>query len=443
MNSHMRVVVIDYAASSDSPLTELLEKYGSSVFVPAPGEPVLEAVLSKDPHVVVLRAASTPAAALETARTLKSDSETKHTPIILLGDDSAGALHMQALDAGVDSLMPSESHDIELYTRVRALARLKVMQSELVRRDTIERQFGLSRVPLAPAPIDTDSPAILAAGDLGAHRGTLASGIEGEPYVSFADDPRSAIDELVAGNFDAAVIGVDGAAAEWLTMCSDVRGNPRLFNLPIMLIADADCFPDPTVPYQNGATDLLLNPVDKDEFSARLQMLIRQQRYRRQLQEAYRRSRYVETGDSLTGLYSFGYLHDYLASQIADAERLQKVVSVGLFDVAGMAAINAKHGYAGGDKLLRQAGGLIGRLVRSEDLTARYSGQEFCVVMPDTPGDQAATALRRIADIVGQTEFGTHNAADPVALRLSLGATTIEPGDSAESLIARARASRS
>ena len=104
-----------------------------------------------------------------------------------------------------------------------------------------------------------------------------------------------------------------------------------------------------------------------------------------------------------------------------------------------MAEFNRRHGYAAGDRLLRQVGGLVGHLVRGEDLTARYGGEEFCVVMPGTPCEVGAAVLRRIADVVGQTEFGVVMDAEPVFIRVSLGCAGLEPGDSTESLIARAR----
>ncbi len=157
------------------------------------------------------------------------------------------------------------------------------------------------------------------------------------------------------------------------------------------------------------------------------------------MQDAYRRSLHLETGDSLTGLFSFGYLHDYLGSLIADAAPGDKELTVAVFDVECMAEINRAHGYAGGDRVLRQVGGLISRLVRGEDLTARYGGAEFCVVMPETPADVGVAALRRVANVVRQTDLGVHTAKEAINVSLKMGWATVEPGDTPESLLARAR----
>ena len=114
-------------------------------------------------------------------------------------------------------------------------------------------------------------------------------------------------------------------------------------------------------------------------------------------------------------------------------------MTTGFFDVKDMAGINRAHGYAGGDRLLRQIGGLIARLLRGEDLSVRYAGEEFCVVMPDTPREPAEIALRRIANIVNHTDFGLPGVCGPVNVWMQLGCASFRPGDSAESLIARAR----
>ncbi len=439
MDHHFRVAVVDHDPAASAALADGLAAYGCAVFSAEPGATLAEELRGHAPHVIVLNAGNGGAAVLDSMQTLKQLAATDYTPSVLCGGNTDGALQAKALELGIDAVLPAGSRDIELYTRVRALARLKVMQTELVRRDATRRRYGISREPFVPAPAPSDAAAVLAVGDLGANLAALTTAVGDASRLTFADDPQSAIAALSTGTFDAAVVAVNGAPGEWLTMCGDIRNNPLLFNLPILLIADAECFPDPMLAYERGATDLLLLPLRAEELGLRLNLLVRQQRYHRIMQEAYRRAPGVETCDGLTGLYSFGYLHDYLASLIADSQPAGKEFTVALFKVEGMAQINRKLGYAGGDGLLRQVGGLIGRIVRGEDLTARYGANTFCVVMPDTPGGLGKTATRRICDVVEQTEFGVATASEPVSVHLAVGCATIEPNDTAETLLAHAR----
>lgn len=443
MSWRANVVVVVHDRPAASSLVKALAAHCCSVFTVAPSEAPVEAVRARRPDVVILQATQPAAAALDIARALKADAATEHTPIILLTDASDRAPVADGLDAVVDDILLSRSSDTELYTHLQVLMRLNVMRSELARRAAIHQSYGLSREPFHVEPISTESVTILTAGDFARDLKTLVAAVGQARSLTFADTPQSAIDKLNAASFDAAVVSVDGAADEWLTMCGDIRDNPRLFHLPVLVLADPHNLLDPAALYEKGASDVLVRPLDEEVLRSRLMLLVKQHRYQRRMQETYHRARHLETGDSLTGLYCFGYLHDYLASLIADAELRAREFSVGFFDVDGMARINQRYGYAGGDVLLRQVASSIGRLVRGEDLTARYGGEEFCVVMPETSQEAAATALRRIAGVIGQTEFGVATAEGPVVIRLKVGCAGFDPresGDSAESLIARARA---
>ena len=172
-HSHIHVAVVDRGVSAATDLVDALTTYGCSVTALASDEALLESVHAENPHVVVLRSDGAPTAALEMARALKRSSETLQTPIILLANDPEGAYQTQALDAGVDGLVFGEFQPIELYARIRSLARLKVMQSELARREEIARQYGRSRVAPTAAPAIAEMPSILVAGNLGQHGQTL------------------------------------------------------------------------------------------------------------------------------------------------------------------------------------------------------------------------------------------------------------------------------
>jgi two-component system cell cycle response regulator len=158
------------------------------------------------------------------------------------------------------------------------------------------------------------------------------------------------------------------------------------------------------------------------------------------MQRVYRDARHLVTSDALTGLYNHGFLMEHLTSQIDDAKRFARNLTLGMLGIVNMAGLNRHYGYAAGDRLLRQLGGLASRLVRGEDLIARYSGTQFCVVLPDTPADLAFFALHRIASVVEHTEFALPDHNTPVRLTIKIGAASIQPIDSAESLIDRARA---
>ena len=250
----------------------------------------------------------------------------------------------------------------------------------------------------------------------------------------------AALETLYEGGYDLAVVAIDPAPEEALAWCDAVRDNPRLFNLPILMIGAPDAFDEPDRVYDRGFADLLPSPSDARDFGAHLRMLLRQQRYRRLLREAYRSPLRRETADGLTGLYGFGFLHEYLASLIAETEATGGTFTVALYDIERLADINARFGYAAGDAIIRQVGGLFGQLVRGEDMTARYGGDRFCVVMAATSVEVARDALVRIKHIIDLTEFGLLTGEAAVTVHARMGCAGFRPGDAPETILARARA---
>ena len=240
-----------------------------------------------------------------------------------------------------------------------------------------------------------------------------------------------------------AIFSCHGAVDACFTACRDIRNNSRLYHLPVLLIAEPEEFEDSAAPYLAGFNDVLSSPLSGRTLRARVSAQIKQERLRAQMGAVYRDALRQISNDALTGLYSHGFLHEHLKRLIDDALTRDKPLSVGYFELADMERINAAYGYAAGDTLLSQMGTVISRLVRGEDLPARFNGRKFCVVMPDTPVDEAQAMLRRVAGVLSFTEFALPDIDRPVMVRLNTGSAGLRPGDSAAGLIARARHSSS
>ena len=112
--------------------------------------------------------------------------------------------------------------------------------------------------------------------------------------------------------------------------------------------------------------------------------------------ELHERLRRAANTDALTGLHNYRYFYDRLEEEIARAERRSMALAVVYFDIDGLKRINDSHGHLAGDSVLRTLGQAIDASVRTEDVPARYGGDEFAIVMPETGRDEAEKVVQRL-----------------------------------------------
>jgi diguanylate cyclase (GGDEF)-like protein len=102
--------------------------------------------------------------------------------------------------------------------------------------------------------------------------------------------------------------------------------------------------------------------------------------------------------DSLTGLFNRRYLDETLPREINRIERSRGELSLILFDIDHFKNFNDTHGHDAGDLVLRAMSAVVLSCIRESDIACRYGGEEFIIILPDTPieiAEQRAQALRQ------------------------------------------------
>lgn len=115
----------------------------------------------------------------------------------------------------------------------------------------------------------------------------------------------------------------------------------------------------------------------------------------RALREAMLDLTHLSVTDALTGLHNRRSLDEVLRKEIARARRSHTPLSLILLDIDHFKRYNDAHGHPAGDQALRQSARLILEAIRTTDLATRYGGEEFAIVLPDTPATQAAVLAER------------------------------------------------
>jgi diguanylate cyclase (GGDEF)-like protein len=128
--------------------------------------------------------------------------------------------------------------------------------------------------------------------------------------------------------------------------------------------------------------------------------------------------------DDLTGLHNSRYLRDALHREAKRALRYQRPLSVLFVDLDGFKRVNDTYGHLNGSRTLVEAATVMRTCARESDVVARYGGDEFVLVLPDTPSEGAIVVARRVRDRLAAHAFLQALHLD-VRLTASVGIATL------------------
>jgi diguanylate cyclase (GGDEF)-like protein len=123
------------------------------------------------------------------------------------------------------------------------------------------------------------------------------------------------------------------------------------------------------------------------------------------LQEKAGEFEQLSVTDSLTGLLNRRYIEERMAEEVKRSNRHGFPMSFMMLDVDDFKAYNDQFGHPAGDEALKLVAHVIRETLRSADVAARFGGEEFSILLPQTTGEEAATIAERIRHNVEQTNF--------------------------------------
>lgn len=144
--------------------------------------------------------------------------------------------------------------------------------------------------------------------------------------------------------------------------------------------------------------------------------------------------------DFLTGLFNRREMFARLESEVSRAIRLDKPLSIIIFDIDHFKKLNDTYGHDMGDNVLKELSRRIQNTVRQYDIACRYGGEEFLVVAPDTKGEEVRNLAERLRSVALDIAIPCGPEAATVRISISAGVAQLLKGESVEKTISRADA---
>jgi len=155
-----------------------------------------------------------------------------------------------------------------------------------------------------------------------------------------------------------------------------------------------------------------------------------------ELTEALERIREMATRDELTGLINRRQMLQVLTDSAALNKRELMNFSVALVDLDFFKRVNDTHGHGVGDEVLRGFASEARRVLRETDVIARWGGEEFLVVMPESPPSSPTLGLERLRAALSSLQLSA--TVPDLRMAFSAGVTSFRPGEATQETIERA-----
>ncbi|HTH97856.1 MAG TPA: diguanylate cyclase [Stellaceae bacterium] len=275
-------------------------------------------------------------------------------------------------------------------------------------------KFGLTGAERQTVLIVDDSPLIMA---------MLTATLGDDCTILSARNGQEAIDLIAERVPDLILLDIVMPRVSGFEVCQRLKADPRTQSTPVIFITGLDAKEDEMRALELGAIDFIPKPVDVRVLTLRVRNHLELKRYRDFLEN-------LSLVDGLTGIGNRRRFDETLAREWGRAKRLGKPMSLILIDVDHFKNFNDLYGHQLGDDCLRQVAHVLsGTLHRPSDLIARFGGEEFAAILPDTDAEGTRFVAERMLENVAK--LGMPHAASSVAphITVSIGCAASIPDD--------------
>ncbi len=433
-----RVLVVDDILSNVKLLEARLTAEYFEILTAYSGREALDIIARERIDVVLLDVMMPGMDGFEVCRRIKQNELTTHIPVVMVTALDQPSDKVNGLEAGADDFLTKPVDDIALVTRVKNLARLKVLADEMLMRASTTQQMGMSDAPKVDWQSAGDGGNVLIVDDHARSAQRLADTLRSQHTVAVEADPQAALLKLAEEPVDVLIVSLSLSNADGLRLCSQVRSLERTRHLPILIVVEPSDDARLLRGLDMGVNDYVLRPIERHELMARVKTQVKRKRHADFLKARLEQSVEMAITDGLTGLHNRRYMEGHLRTLVSQSLNSGRALSLLVADIDFFKSVNDTYGHAAGDNVLKEFAQRFRRNTRGIDLACRLGGEEFVIIMPDTDLARAIQVGERLRSTIASEPFQM-SAGQTLNVTASVGISTLEyRDDTPEALFKRA-----
>ncbi len=435
-----RILVVDDTSLNVKLLKAKLEHDYYVVTTADNGFKALKQIETEPPDLVLLDVMMPGMDGFEVCRQIRANPDTANIPVVLVTALSDVKDRVQGLQAGADDFLTKPINDLALMARVRSLLRLKTLMDEWRLREKTALQFSAGGNNTTKDETSIAGSRILLLEDEGGDKNFIeqtmaAHSVQVENVGTISDATSLAR----TGYYDVVLASLNLANEDALKLCAHMRSDEATRHIPIIFLGAEPDMPKIAKGLDLGGNDYLLRPLDANELTARTRTQLRHKKHYDYLRKNYENSLTLSLVDPLTGAFNRRYVEAHLPRMLDRSRQANKELAVLMVDIDHFKKVNDTHGHAVGDMVLKTVVERLQNAVRPSDLVARLGGEEFLVIMPETPLAMAQMVAERLLKKISGSPVVWEGQAEPLAITVSIGcAATTGNSDTQAALLERA-----
>ena len=277
--------------------------------------------------------------------------------------------------------------------------------------------------------------------------------------ISYALSAREARERIAHKPPSVILLDIMMPEEDGISFCRSLKDNREYRDIPVVFLTARVDKPTLVQAFEAGGVDYLTKPFHGPELIQRVHIQLRVVNLIRKLeetnadlniqvlkameaQEALERSRdelihankklqEMASRDSLTGLFNRRRTWELLEHESARSDRSGSPIGIVMLDIDFFKSINDEHGHSVGDEVLLRCAELLRQQVRKQDIVARWGGEEFLIVLPETGLEGSHRLGEKILGAARSTDWGVTGRS----VTLSGGVAVRAPGqDPAEAI---------